>query len=661
MLCLLLAVLMALTPVEHAAAATSAEMLVTNSFTTTSKVYSSSSGKTITSTYYHNNTLKNYKLFKGIDVSKWQSDSSGNSKIDWAKAHADGIDFAFVRVAARGSISGALSEDTTANDHITKALANNINVGVYIFSQAITTAEAKEEANYVLDILKKNNWNITMPVVFDYEFYTGGRLVAGKLTKTQMTNICAAFCEVIEEAGYQPLIYANYTMCKTYLNTATLAKSYPIWLARYNKTTTSNTLSSSTATPYADITYPYEFWQFTSSGRVDGYSGNLDCNYWYKNTAIKTEDFITTGQTATSISLDWSFASDAMGYRVYRYNPETESYQKVADTQEPCYEDTGLEPGTEYKYKVRCYWTIGGTRYYGTYSDILTVGTKPEKVADLRLQTRMANSITLQFDPVENADGYRVYKYNSTSGAYEKVGDITDPAVTSYKVSGLTSCTEYKFKVRAYKTIGGTKYWGSYSAVLTDTTRPAQGKELAATTTSATEITLNWNKVARADGYKVYRYDTATDSWKCVKTITGNTNLTYTDTKLLGAKEYRYKVCAYKTYGGTTVYGYRSAEAAGTTKPAKVANLAGTSASKKTVTLTWDKVVRATGYKVYRYDEANEKWVLLKTVTGNSTFTYKDTGLTSGKSYKYRVRAYKTYNSKTYYGLYATSVTVKVN
>ena len=752
-LCLFLAVLMIIAPVQYVAAATSAEMLVANSFTSTSKVYSSSQKKTVTTTYYHNNTLKNYKLFKGLDVSWWQSDENHlNTTIDWTKAHADGIDFAIVRVAARNG-SGTLYEDTSAKSHIENALANNINIGVYIYSQALTVAEAKEEAEYVLKILDKQNWDITLPVVFDYEF--GTRLKSGALTKTQMTNICKAFCQIIEEAGYQPMIYANYAMCKSHLNTATLAKSYPIWLARYNKTTTSNYLSTGTAVPYADITYPYEFWQFTSSGRVSGYSGNLDCNYWYKNTAIKTENLELVDQTSNTVQLQWSDTGDAKNYRVYRYNPESGSYKMVGDVADTTFTDTSLESGTEYKYKVRCYWMIGGTRYFGSYSDILDVATEPAKITDLGTKSRTSNTLTLGFSAVNGADGYRIYQYDKDSSSYKQIGQVEDGSATSYQVTGLTSCTEYQFRVKAYKAVNETTYWSSYSNTLTTITRPLKVSGLTVSTASTTKTTLNWNKVSRATGYKVYRYDAASDSWKLLKTIEGNstvsysdsglsasgeyqykvrayktyneetiyglysdvtegttkpakvtkltvkpasstemtltweevpgvdgykvyryekssdswkllktltdnTTLTYTDTKLSTATEYQYRVRGYKTFHDATVFGLYSDATAGMTKPGKVTDLAGTSTSKKTVTLTWSKVSRATGYKVYRYDSANKKWVLLTTLKGYSNVTYTDTGRTSGKNYKYRVRAYKTYNDSTYYGSYATSVTVKV-
>ena len=552
---LLLAATIFLTPAAKAYAASSAEMLKTMSFTTKSKVYDSSSKKVVTQTIYHNNILKDRKLFKGIDVSWHQAANQKTTKIDWAKAHADGIDFAFVRIGARKTSSaGDLYEDTSANSHITSALQNNINVGVYFFSQALTVEEAKAEAKYALKILGKYNWNITLPVVFDYEF--NNRLTSKKLSKSTMTKICDAFCSVIEDAGYTPAIYANYTMFKSYLTTSTLSKKYPIWLARYKYTATSNTLSGSTAIPYADITYPYEFWQFSSSGRVSGYSGNLDCNYWYKNTNIKTNALGADSQTTSSIDLSWDEAGDAHNYIVYRYNNDTQSYKRVGSTTNTSFSDSSLDSGSDYKYKVRCYWTIGGTKYYGKYSDIITTSTKPNKVSGVDFEVRNSTNLTLSWDSVKGATKYRIYKYDKTSNSYKKIDEV-DGNTTTYKVTGLTSATEHSFKVRAVRTSNGSTYLGSYSDVFTTITKPLKVSKLTATSSEKKTATISFSKVKGADGYNVYRYDSSKEKWVRIKSITdGSTS--FKQTGLTSKKTYKYRVRAFINYNETTVYGLYS-------------------------------------------------------------------------------------------------------
>ncbi|SFQ18921.1 Lyzozyme M1 (1,4-beta-N-acetylmuramidase), GH25 family [Lachnospiraceae bacterium XBB1006] len=542
-----------LTPATIALARSSATLLKQDSFTTTSKIYDASSKKTITKTFYHNNYYKNHKLFKGLDVSWWQSSDRKNTKIDWASAHEDGIDFAFIRIGARKTDSaGALYEDTTANSNITQALANNVNVGVYFFSQAKTTTEAKKEAEYTLKILDKYNWNITLPVVFDYEF--SNRLKAGQLSKATMTNICKAYCQVIEDAGYTPMIYANYTMFKNHLNATTLEKSYKLWLARYSKTTTSNILTTSEAIPYADIPYKYEFWQFASTARVSGYSGNLDANYWYKNTNVKTENLGCEEQKTDSITLSWEEADDAQNYRVYRYNPDTQSYQAIANVTDTEFTDTGLSAGTTYSYKVRCYWRIGGTNYFGNYSDVAEISTKPAQVGNVRLSKRNTSNLTLSWDAVKGADEYRIYQYNADTDTYDRIA-TTDSSETSYKVEGLTSASEYLFKVRATRKSEDETLLGSYSPEFVTYTRPLKVPNLKVKSSVKKQATVSFSKVARADHYSIYRYDKKSNVWTYVTSLKSAPSA-YADKKLVSGRTYQYRVRAYVTTDGGKVFSY---------------------------------------------------------------------------------------------------------
>jgi fibronectin type 3 domain-containing protein len=536
-------------------------------------------------------------------------------------------------------------------------MENDINVGVYIYSQAITVKEAEEEADYVLNILKNHpSWKITMPVVFDYEYMAGGRFTSGKLSKSTQTQIATAFCKKIANAGYTPMIYANYAMLKSGLDAATLSQKYKIWIARYNITTTSN---SKSGTPYSDVAYDYEFWQYTStSARIGGYSSNIDVNFWYKDTSIKTKGLKMSDNTEDSITLNWSAAGDATGYRIYRYDASTDKYAYVGSTTKKSYTDTDLAEGTGYQYKVRAYWKIGGTNYYGSYSSILSATTSLGKVSDVEVDKSTDTTMTLSWNAVKNATGYRIYQYDEDEESYVELADV-EASEKSYKVTDLSGATEYRFKVRAYKTVDTTKYWGSYSEECVDITCPAKVKELNVETDSSTAITLSWNKVARATGYRIYRLNTESGKYQLIKTVKSASTRVYTDEKLASGEAYSYKVRAYKSYDGTNYYGSYSDVRSAATKPAKVKNLKLTTKSSK-VTLKWDKVKNATGYQIYRLNTKTGKYEKIATVKGATTCTYKTAKLTKGKTYTYKVRAYKNYDGENYYGSYSTISEVKV-
>ena len=205
-------------------------------------------------------------LLDGIDVSKYQGD------IDWEKAKAAGVEFAFIRVGYRGyGASGNFGADTYYDHNMQGAIAAGIPVGVYFFSQATTQEEAIEEANYILERI--GNYNISMPLVMDFEYASAsggqtGRLYDAKLSQQDATNVCLAFCDTIKASGYTPMVYANLTMLEKGLYADQIQANYDIWLANYTNETS-----------YTGL---YSFWQYTSKGTVDGINGSVDCNFWYK-------------------------------------------------------------------------------------------------------------------------------------------------------------------------------------------------------------------------------------------------------------------------------------------------------------------------------------------------------------------------------------------
>ena len=97
----------------------------------------------------------------GIDVSKW------NGEIDWDKVKQAGVEYAIIRVGYRGSSTGALVEDPYFEKNIRGAIASDIPVGVYFFTQAVNEVEAVEEASMVIKLC--SDYNLTYPVFIDTE------------------------------------------------------------------------------------------------------------------------------------------------------------------------------------------------------------------------------------------------------------------------------------------------------------------------------------------------------------------------------------------------------------------------------------------------------------------------------------------------------------
>ena len=194
---------------------------------------------------------------KGIDVSYHQG------IIDWGKVKNAGIEFAIIRIGY-GMYDN--QKDKQFENNYKNARANGIPVGVYHYSYAISVEEAKKEANLVVKWL--NGRDLDYPVYFDIEDKT-----QQNLGKSTLNAMCRAFCEIIEKAGYWAGIYSNKDWATNKISGAELGKDYTYWIAQYNNKCT--------------YTGPYAIWQYSSSGRVNGISGNVDMNYQYSEVGGK--------------------------------------------------------------------------------------------------------------------------------------------------------------------------------------------------------------------------------------------------------------------------------------------------------------------------------------------------------------------------------------
>lgn len=197
----------------------------------------------------------------GIDVSRYQFE------IDWEQVAGAGIEFAMIRVGYRGYGSGALAEDPYARANLQGALDAGLDVGVYFFSQAISVEEAAEEAQYVLDYIAE--YNITMPVVFDWEIPGVENPRSQDVDPRTLTDCALEFCGIIEEAGYTPMVYFNTLQARHDLYISELT-DYPFWLALY--------------TPRMRFPYKIQMWQYTDSGVVPGIDqAYVDLNIWLED------------------------------------------------------------------------------------------------------------------------------------------------------------------------------------------------------------------------------------------------------------------------------------------------------------------------------------------------------------------------------------------
>lgn len=124
----------------------------------------------------------------------------------------------------------------------------------------------------------------------------------------------------------------------------------------------------------------------------------------------------------------------------------------------------------------------------------------------------------------------------------------------NYTDTGLKTGTTYYYKVRAYKTVSGTRHLGAYSAVVNAKPVLAKAKKVKAKRAGKQKIRVSWKRVTGATGYKVYRSTKKNKGFKAVKTIKKAKTVKYTTKRLKKGKRYYFKVRAYRTVSGKKVY-----------------------------------------------------------------------------------------------------------
>lgn len=220
-----------------------------------------------TAKFNNDNGLVTYnddKALLGIDVSSYQE------TIDWAQVKESGIEFVMIRAGYRGATRGALREDTNFQTNYNGAKEAGLKVGVYFFSQAITEAEAEEEAGYVLQLLQGKE--LDYPVVFDWEIAevldNGVDISRTKsVTGDEVTAFAQAFCKKIDKAGFNAAVYFNRNLAYEYYDLEEIDQ-FDFWLAEYR--------------PIPAFYYDFQIWQYSDNAQVRGISTPVDINISFK-------------------------------------------------------------------------------------------------------------------------------------------------------------------------------------------------------------------------------------------------------------------------------------------------------------------------------------------------------------------------------------------
>ncbi|NLP51855.1 bacterial Ig-like domain-containing protein [Bacillus sp. RO1] len=356
------------------------------------------------------------------------------------------------------------------------------------------------------------------------------------------------------------------------------------------------------------------------------------------------------------ITVTFDKVNEAHGYEVYIGETPDDFSTFLVDPSLSKKEFDGLAPDKTYYFYVRSYLQNGQDRVYSAPTTQYSGQTALKTISTLQTEATTYNKIKLSWNQVDSAHGYRVYRSTSENGAYSRVATISSNSTLEYTNTGLLTGKTYYYKVRTYRVEGDKTIFGAYSEVKSEKTSLGKVDGLSVASADYNKLKASWNQVSGASGYEIYRATSKTGSYYKVGTVTSGSTKTFTNSVQKTGKNYYYKVRAYRMVNDQKVYGSFSDIKSGKTILAVPASFNVVKKNNTTATLTWNKVSGASGYRIYRSTSKTGTYTRVASITSGNTVKYDNTNLVKGKTYYYKIRAYRVVDGNNVYSAYSEPV-----
>ena len=349
-----------------------------------------------------------------------------------------------------------------------------------------------------------------------------------------------------------------------------------------------------------------------------------------------------------AIELKWDKVDGANGYKIYRKLPSDKNYKELITLygQTDKYTDQTVTCGTTYQYIIKSFRYENGKTYTSGNNSAVSCKAVPP-VVKVKVASTGYNSLNVSWEKVNGATGYRIYFKKDNAKNWTTLATFENGSLTSCEHRKLTTGVNYTYTVRAYYKDGNKTIWGDFNQTgVTKKPVTSAPKLVSVTSSTATNVTVKWETVSGANGYKVMRKADSSKTWSTIGT-TNSKKLSYTDKKVSCGVKYHYTVRAYRNVSKKPVLGsYNSNGLEIMTIPDRPV-VSVSSANYNKLNVSWSRSNGATGYKVYR-KVVNGTYKLIRNISGGAATGFTDT-VECGTEYYYYVTAY-VINNKVEYG-----------
>ena len=260
--------------------------------------------------------------------------------------------------------------------------------------------------------------------------------------------------------------------------------------------------------------------------------------------------FKSSGNTASSITFSWNKNTAATGYivEIYKGGKWTQILNAKSNTTLTC-TATGLSANATYSVRIKSFKKTTATTYFSEYLTF-SADTRIPNVTNLTYKADSASQVTLSWSRNTAADGYTVEIYRG--GKWEQVLCATSNTKLSCKITGLAEGSTYSVRIKSYKVKNGRTVFSEYLKSTATTGLKPVAKLGEQTNSTASSIRFSWARKSCATGYIVEIYKGG--KWNLVTKTTSNTVTSCQITNLKAGTSYTFRVRAYLTVNGSTIY-----------------------------------------------------------------------------------------------------------
>ena len=353
-------------------------------------------------------------------------------------------------------------------------------------------------------------------------------------------------------------------------------------------------------------------------------------------TSIGAPSSLAASATSGSqVNLSWvDNATNETGFKIERKTGASGTYAQIATVgaNVTSYSDLSLNAGATYFYRLRAANATADSAYSNEASATTPV-SPPATPTGFAASAISTSQISLAWADVATETAYKIERKVGAGGTYLQIG-TTSANIASYGDIGLAVNTTYYYRLRASNASGDSAYSTEVSAT-TLNAAPAAPTSLAASALSTTQVNLSWtDNSSNETGFRIER-SIGTTFVEITSVGVGVTS--FADTGLLPGTNYLYRVRATNALGDSA-YSNQTNATTLVPPPAQPTGLAATSISSSQINLTWTDVATETGFKVERKTGAGGTFAQIGTV-GPSVTTFSNTGLASGTTFFYRIKA----------------------